>query len=100
MIITPTVGRVVWYRPGPVETTLVHLGDQPCEAHVVAVHGDRCVNIVGWDANGTFFFRSSARLLQDGDSPDFEGQSYCEWMPYQKGQAAKYDALEKQQGTS
>jgi len=28
-----------------------------------------------------------------GDAPALDGQ-YCEWMPYQKGQAAKTEAAE------
>ena len=34
------------------------------------------------------------RLLQDDDEVPARGP-YCTWMPYQKGQAAKVEAMEK-----
>ena len=33
--------------------------------------------------------------MQEGDGVP-QGNHYCEWMPYQKGQAAKCDALAKE----
>lgn len=85
-MISPTIGRVV----------LVHRGksDQAEPALVSYVWNDRMINVGGFDANGLPFSMSSTKLLQDDDKPDFEGQPYAEWMPYQKGQAAKTEALE------
>mgnify|MGYP000953447591 FL=1 len=95
-IITPTVGRKVWYRPcpndlvGPVPMTVVGHADsrQPLDATVIAVWGDRMVNLLVTDASGKQFPVLSATLLQDGDYIPDNGR-YAEWMPYQKTQADK-----------
>lgn len=95
-IITPTVGRKVWYRPcpndlvGPVPMTVVGHADsrQPLDATVIAVLGDRMVNLLVTDACGKQFPVLSATLLQDGDIIPANGR-YAEWMPYQKTQADK-----------
>ena len=95
-IITPTVGRKVWYRPcpndlvGPVPMTVVGHADsrQPLDATVIAVFGDRMVNLLVTDACGKQFPVLSATLLQDGDLIPANGR-YAEWMPYQKTQADK-----------
>lgn len=90
--IKPTVGRKVWYRPskhdklGPIP---MHVsGDQPLDATVIAVWGDRMVNVLVTDTSGKQFPVLSCDLLQPGDEPkkDAEGQAigrYVEWMPYQ-----------------
>lgn len=104
-VITPTVGRKVWYRPS--KSDLIGLGamvcsvnadkpteGQPLDATVLAVWGDRCVNVQVLDIMGKPFTKTSVSLLQPGDQPpvDFEGKAvggYVEWMPYQQTQAAK-----------
>jgi len=99
VVIAPTVGRKVWYRPsksdqmGPVP--MICAGDQPLDATVVAVWGDRCVNLVVFDANGNMFRVTSCVLLQHGDEPNKDSDGniigrYAEWMPYQTGQAIKH----------
>lgn len=97
-MITPTVGRKVWYRPSAHDKTgpvpMVAATDAPLDATVVAVHGDRMVNLVIFDAMGTMFRKLSVTLMQEGDTPplDTNGISvggYCEWMPYQQTQAKK-----------
>lgn len=85
MFIKPTIGRVVWFynRPG---------ADQPCAAIVCYVHSDRLVNLAVFDQNGDTHSYCSVYLVQEGEeAPD---EIYAEWMPYQKGQAAKTEALE------
>jgi hypothetical protein len=99
MIIKPTVGRMVWYRPSQYDVeecrAVQHDTEQPCHAMVAYVWNDRLVNLVVYDHDGVYFTRSSVRLLQDDDVlPDNSG--YAEWMPYQKGQAAKAEALEQE----
>ena len=86
-MIKPTIGRVV----------LVHRGqsDQAEPALVAYVFGDRMINVGGFDKNGTAFAATSMQLLQDDDTPRTPNY-YAEWMPYQKGQAAKTEALEAQ----
>ena len=102
-MITPTNGRIVWYTPHNAEMEgshgmVVQLDKDgnliPLAAMVAAVWGDRCVNLVVYDANGKMFAVTSRTLLQDDDVGNKYG-GYCQWMPYQKGQAAKTEALEK-----
>lgn len=87
-MISPTIGRVV----------LVYRGksNQAEPALVSYVWSDRMINVGGFDSTGVPFACTSMKLLQDDEKPDFEGQSYAEWMPYQKGQAAKTESLEAQ----
>jgi hypothetical protein len=81
-MIEPTIGRVVWYREG-----------QSKQAAIVAyVHSNTMVNLMVIDSNGVPQSKTSVYLLQDGN--EAPASSYCEWMPYQKGQAAKTEALE------
>ena len=97
-MISPTVGRKVWYLPSHqdlnigTESTppMTASGDQPLDATVVAVWGDRCINLVIFDSIGGMYTRRSVTLKQEGDViPD--GQAYAEWMPYQAAQAKKND---------
>jgi hypothetical protein len=92
-MITPTVGRVVWYCPGPEDPTPI-FRDEPLAAHIARVKNDRLVNLLVIRADGVTYGRHDVVLLQDGDKRPREGR-YCEWMPYQKGQAAKTEALEQ-----
>lgn len=90
-MIKPTVGRVVWYYPFPSDPG-PSPGGQPLAAHVAHVWSETCVNLMVIDANGVSYNRTSVLLVQDGSArPDV---GFCEWMPYQKGQAAKHEALE------
>ena len=101
-MITPSNGRIVWYTPYKNELLspygMVTQRDKdgktiPLAAMVAAVHGDRTVNLIVFDANGHLFPVTPRTLLQDDDVGN-EGGGYCQWMPYQKGQAAKTEALE------
>jgi hypothetical protein len=108
-MIKPTVGRQVWYRPyTPAgllsapgadvgDRAIPHLIGQPLAATVTAVWADDCVSVTVLDIQGGSHGRSSVTLWQgEGEAPTDRG--YCEWMPYQKGQAAKTEALEQQIG--
>lgn len=99
-MITPTPGRVVLYYPlkcgigvgdpGP------DPGDKPLAATISWVWSDTCVNLTVHDMNGNTYGKTSVLLHQDGNpKPD---SFYCEWMPYQKGQAAKYEGYVVEQG--
>lgn len=96
-IISPTVGRKVWYRPSEQDRglttesktmSLMKVGNpsQPCDATVVYVHSDRMVNLMVLDHNGYPHQRWSVPMVQPGDEPPAAG-FYCQWMPYQVGQA-------------
>lgn len=102
-MITPTIGRVVWFYPSPSDATLFPLralfGHQPMAAHVAVVHNDALVNLMVIDPTGHAHPRGSVILRQEGDAPPENAAAYCEWMPYQKGQAAKTEALEARAGS-
>lgn len=98
-IIKPTVGRVVWFRPSPnsVEPSFIRHNDgQPYAATIARVWNDALVNLTVFDANGFPHSRTSVPLLQAGGGGFVPVGMYCEWMPYQKGQAAKAEAAEKE----
>ena len=87
-MIKPTVGRVVWYHPAGSTAA-----EQPLAAIVARVWSDTCVNLAVFDSNGAASNQTSVFLFQgDGERPS---SCYAEWMPYQQGQAAKTEALEK-----
>lgn len=102
-MITPTVGRKVWYRPsrndltGPLPMSMQGNPDfnpQPLDAVVLAVHGDRLVNVLIFDVYGKPFAKTSVKLIQEGDetpktADGAEAFGYVEWMPYQAAQAKK-----------
>lgn len=85
-MIEPTVGRVVLVNRGK--------SNQPEAALITYVHSSKLINVGGFDQNGVPFAATSIQLLQDEDKP-INTSYYAEWMPYQKGQAAKTEALEK-----
>lgn len=91
-IIQPTVGRVVHFYPS-IEDPLWVSG-RPLAAIVAYVWSDSCVNLAIFDSNGVSTNRTSVYLVQPGNERPSGG--FCEWMPYQKGQAAKTEALERQ----
>lgn len=95
MVISPTVGRVVWYHPFASDPS-PDPGKQPLAAIVTHVWSDTCVNLAVFDTNGGTFGKTSV-LLINGDMEQ-PRRGYAEWMPYQKGQAAKHDAMAATQG--
>ena len=94
-MIEPTVGRVVWYRPNDEERShFAHPGldaPQPLAAMVVYVHDERSVNLIVFSPRGAPIARSSVPLVQEGDTAPADA-SFCEWMPYQIGQAKKHES--------
>lgn len=92
-MISPTVGRKVWYTPAPGDPHCNKLGAQPMDATVVFVHSDRMVNVAVFDHCGIAHAYPSVPLLQEGEATPTG--HYAEWMPYQKGQAARAEQLER-----
>lgn len=91
MKITPTVGRIVHYIPTDGE---FHEGPiEPHAAVVVKVNADDNVNLAIFDQGGSVHAKQNVSLVQDGD---LGGPGSCQWMPYQIGQAAKTEQLQKQ----
>src|SRR5438105_2439857 len=93
-MITPTIGRVVLYRP--LKTDGVVFAPPGLEgpthaALITHVWGDRCVNLAIFDSNGAPYSKTSVALVQDGDAEPYSG--HCQWMPFQRGQASKTDEL-------
>jgi hypothetical protein len=83
-IIEPTIGRIVWFY--------LNSNSEHQAAIIAHVWSDTCVNLCVIDPNGVASGATSIRLLHEGDGKP--SGSYCEWMPYQKGQAAKTEAAE------
>jgi hypothetical protein len=81
-MIKPTIGRVVWFWRNSAEPE-----SQPQAALICWVHSDTNVNLAVFDANGNAGGRTSV-ILHQGDGARPSG-NFCEWMPYQIGQAAK-----------
>ncbi len=93
-MITPTVGRVVWViRPQFTQDI-----KQPEVGFITYVWNDRMINVAGFNRDGYPFSSTSVTLLQDDDAKP-EG-NFAVWMPYQKGQAAKTEALEAEKARS
>lgn len=82
--ITPTVGRIVLFRPGANDG----IGNGDALAGIVtAVNEDGTINLGVFSANADFERRLNVPLMQEGEKAP-EG-SYAHWMDYQLGQAAK-----------
>jgi len=88
MIIEPTVGRIVWYWVNPEAMDKPHA--QPEAAIVTYVHGTRMINVNAFTHDGMPVARTSVPLLQESDVIPDQGD-FCQWMPYQIGQAKKHD---------
>lgn len=99
-MIIPTVGRKVWYFPsqddkdGKADTALKMETNnkEPLDATVVAVWGNKCINVAIFDIYGNLHARRSVLLLQDDDAIPEHGR-YAQWMPYQAAQKIRHDAL-------
>lgn len=93
-MIKPTIGRVVlvFARVSSLDKR------QPEPALVTYVHSDTCISVGGFNAEGHAFGLTSVYLVQDESPPLPEGSLRAEWMPFQKGQAAKYEKLAAETG--
>lgn len=94
-IIKPTIGRVIWYYRKADQT-------HPNVGLIAYVHSDTLINVGGFDHDGDPFKATSVPLVQPTETERGLGVTsvpvhghFATWMPYQKGQAAKTEALEK-----
>lgn len=104
-IIKPTVGRVVLFHPNDAVLSARFFSNrlaplQPHSAQVAYVWDDRLVNLAVIDHNGKpcegF---TNVVLRQPHDNPPAPGTPYCEWMPFQVGQALKaLEPIKKDRG--
>lgn len=97
-VITPTIGRVVHYYPGPDDPTPGD--DGPLAALVTAVWTDTCVNLAIFNRNGSPEPNppTSITLVQPGVDPPLN-ERYCCWMPYQVKKSYGSESGEKSAGT-
>jgi hypothetical protein len=92
-MIEPTPGRIVWFYPDVNDgRTLGPTGPVALAAIVAKVIHERCVNLTVCREDGNTFGAQNVVLLQDGFTLSDPDRAYAEWMPFQKGQAAKYEA--------
>jgi len=95
--IQPTVGRVVYFTPAIVndQSIIPDWQSGVCAAIVTAVHNDNCVNLAVFDVSGNQYGRCSVcHVSTVPDGEDVKKYDTWDWMPYQKGQAAKTEQLE------
>ena len=92
-LIEPTVGRILWYWNSPDQAQ--DPAYEPMAAMIVHVHSWHKVNLITWDNFGNSTTRENCRLMQEGAVQSFPTlHGFCEWMPYQVGQAAKVEWLD------
>jgi hypothetical protein len=91
-MIKPTVGRIVLVWRMQTEDD-----SQPEAARIVFVNSDTSINVVGESKSGMRFFLPDLHLRQEAHEQ--LPWPFADWMPYQKGQAAKTEALEKLVGS-
>jgi hypothetical protein len=87
-MISPTPGRVVWYHPERQHS-------EPWAAIICKVIDDTHVNLFVISDDGVCFPKQMVTLVQDETAAPAR-TDYAEWMPYQKGQAAKAEEAEKE----
>lgn len=88
-VIKPTIGRIVWFHWSPEAKDTV-----PVAAIITGVIDDATVHLCLFLPGRPPMPVSTVTLIQEGEQPATNA-TYCEWMPYQKGQAAKTEALER-----
>lgn len=93
--IEPVNGRIVRFHPGPDIDVIQNDQTQPLAAIVTHVHMDGTINITVFPSFGDTGSLTSLTLRQPGDIAPSDGKGYCDWMPYQVGQAKKTDELAK-----
>ena len=87
-MITPTIGRKIWFWPNQTNMFSCSVLDatQAFDATIVFVHGANRINIQTVDHVGTTYVLHNVYLQQEGAPEPLLGTFYCTWMPYQLGQ--------------
>ncbi len=96
-VITPTIGRIVWYWPSPSDLATHQMAfemaagedAQPMAAQIAYVHSDTMVNLSVTDHLGVLHSRTCVHLAQADDKPIPTNIAFATWMPYQVNQATK-----------
>lgn len=102
--IHPTVGRVVLFHLGNPNIGpymgwgITPDGSNTYNASVAYVHNEHMLNLTVSDCNGMVMGFQGVTLVQGDD--ERPAGNWCEWMPYQKGQAAKTEQLEASLATA
>lgn len=88
----PTIGRRVYFWPGPHCNLNVLDWSQPCDAGVVFVHPDGKVNLAVTDHSGRTlavphvpFGDFDRAQTEEERNAIHDATGYADWMPYQKG---------------
>lgn len=84
-MIKPTVGRIVWFWSS---ISNKNAEMPPLAAIVTNVHSDEMVDLCIFSQNGNPNPQTSVPLVQPETEHPKTGM-FCEWMPYQIGQAKK-----------
>jgi hypothetical protein len=84
-MITPTIGRKIWFHPAINFDGACSDPSQPLDASIAYVHSPTLINISFADQNGKMYNATSVRLWDGEGQPP--SSYYCEWMPYQVNQA-------------
>ena len=88
-MIEPTVGRILYLWPSASEKAR---NGEPIAAIVSAVVNDSRVTVTAFPASGPRVYEN-IQLVHPDDTYPVAGP-FCEWMPYQIGQAAKTEELQ------
>ena len=89
-VALPTIGRVIYLY----DSTMTGV-DRPYLGMVADVVGGDTINAVGFNHDGDVLVGGIQNVPHDSDKPN-DAKVWWDWMPYQKGQAAKTEALQAQ----
>lgn len=87
-VVEPTIGRVVYVFSGSI---LTDKQAKPMAAIVTDIIAGLRINACVFSGNGV---PQPATNIQHASQPRHNEDAYWDWMPYQKGQAAKTEELE------
>lgn len=89
-IAEPTIGRVIYLY----DNTMTGV-DRPYLGMVADVIGGHTINAVGFNHDGDLLVGGLQNVPHDSDKPA-GAKVWWDWMPFQKGQAAKTEELQKE----